>query len=88
MPYDLNRCDKYILMAFDCTSEEDNIAVSKATIEIEFVISSENEIEIEGLGYRVGEISDQTIVGLVRYFLTHGSVFGSYLFPNIVDVCH
>ena len=45
-------------MAFDCAGEEDNIAVSKAAIEIEFVISSENEIEIERLGDRVGEISD------------------------------
>lgn len=75
-------------MAFNCTCEKDNIAVSKAAIEVEFVISPENEVEIEGLGSRVGEISDQAVVGLVRYFLAHGCVFRSYLFPNFVDVCH
>lgn len=52
-------------MAFYCAGEQDNITVSKPAIKVEFIIASEDKIEVERLGDWVGEVSDQAIIWLM-----------------------
>jgi len=55
-------------MALQGRGEKDDISVRETICEIEFIVSSEDEIEIEAFGCGTTEIADKTGVGLMAYF--------------------
>lgn len=55
---------------------------------IQFIIAPKHEIQIERFSPRVGQVSCETVIGCVVYFLAHAHVLLAYLFSDQVYVGH
>ena len=52
-------------MIFQGGGKQDDVSVRKSIREIEFIVPSENQIEIEAFGCGAAEVADEAGVGLV-----------------------
>lgn len=55
-------------MVLQGRGEKDDVSVWETICEIELIVSSEDEIEIEAFGCGTTEIADEAGVGLMTYF--------------------
>jgi hypothetical protein len=68
--------------------EEDDISISESVCEVEFIVSSEDEIEIEAFGCGCSEVSDEAGVGLVVYFAAELFILIEDLRSDDSDITH
>lgn len=67
-------------MVLQGRGEKDDISIRKTIGEIELIVSSKDEVEIEALGCSAAEIADEASVGLM-------ADFAAKLFIFIEDFC-
>lgn len=79
--------DKF-LVTFEGRREEDDVPVGKAIAEVEFIVASVDDVEVETFDSRVAEGSHETAIGRVVDLPAKLLVLLHYLAPHHCDITH
>lgn len=75
-------------MSLKCRGKKYKIAIWETIGEVEFVIATEDEIEVEGFSSDCGKVADEACIGLMIDFTAELFIFLKHLSPHCPDIAH
>lgn len=78
----------YFFLRLEGGGEEDDVAIGEAVGKVEFVVASEDDIEVETFDGDVGEVAHKAGIGSMVYLFAKLFVFLQDLAAHGCDVAH